>query len=120
MDSGRWRWTQRSSSAAGVPSSLRKNTIGSPRIIRPNGLRATSWSEAATYQKFFRNMGVPPGRRIVLSAAGFSMQRSAWDRGRPAHERAGGTPAVPGGKSRNDQDNEDQIHQAQATQGQTH
>src|SRR5712671_3167966 len=57
MESGRWRWTQRSSSATDVPSALRKSTIGSPRIIRPNGLRATSWSEAATYQKFFRNIG---------------------------------------------------------------
>ena len=35
MDSGRCRCAQRSSIATGAPASVRKNTIGSPRMVRP-------------------------------------------------------------------------------------
>ena len=40
MDSGRWRCAQRSSIATGAPASVRKNTMGSPKMVRGKRLAA--------------------------------------------------------------------------------
>src|SRR5258706_10931018 len=49
IDSGAWRWQQRSSSATGVPSSRRNSSTGSSMMTRRRISRVTSWSQAATY-----------------------------------------------------------------------
>src|SRR3954467_121175 len=66
MDSGAWRWQQRSSSATAFPSSVRYRTTGSSRMIRRSMLRPISWSHAATYQQLRTNI------RLLL------LQQRAW------------------------------------------
>src|SRR5688572_19902505 len=49
------RCAQRLSSATTLPLSPRKITVGCSRIVRGSSLpSASSWSQAATYQQFFR------------------------------------------------------------------
>src|SRR3954468_13691390 len=59
IESGAWRWQQRSSSAIAFPSRVRYRTTGSSSMTRRTMLRPISWSHAATYQLLRTNI-LPP------------------------------------------------------------
>ena len=80
-ESGTCRWQQRSSSATGVPSSVRHRTTGSLRRVRPRGAdRVTSFAQAAMYQAFRTKRDLPSDLSAVFMTS-LADGRSSWNRG---------------------------------------